>query len=85
MYANFFFLLYASLWYIFLIDDWCGRVQFTVFNVTPGLVVLGAIRKWGWANPKEQAGKKYSFMTSASFPALRSCHDFLDDELQAVN
>lgn len=56
-----------------------------MFNVTPGLVVLGAIRKWGWANPKEQAGKKYSFMTSASFPALRSCHDFLDDELQAVN
>lgn len=37
--------LWASLKYIFLIDDLCGRTKITVGGANPGLIVLGAIRK----------------------------------------
>ena len=37
--------LKASLWCILLINHLCERVQGTVGSATPGLVVLGAIRK----------------------------------------
>jgi hypothetical protein len=37
--------LYADLWCIFLVDDWCGRAQVTVDGATPGLVVLRATRE----------------------------------------
>ena len=36
---------WAGLWYIFLIDGWCRRVQFTEGSANPELLVLGAITK----------------------------------------
>lgn len=30
---------------VFLINNWCGRIQFSVGDATPGQVVLGCIRK----------------------------------------
>ena len=37
--------LWVSLWYIFLIDDCCGRAQLTVDGTIFGQVVPGTIRK----------------------------------------
>jgi hypothetical protein len=37
--------LWESLWHINLIDNGCGRAQLSVEGTTPGLVVLGAIKK----------------------------------------
>ena len=63
---------------IFFISDWCGRVQYIVGGVRPGLVILASLRE-----QDEQASKQYSSMASALSPASRfqtylsTCSDFL--------
>lgn len=58
--------LWASLWYIFLIDYWCGRAWPIVGGAIPKLAVLGAKRKQA-----EQASEQRSSVASASAPASR--------------
>jgi hypothetical protein len=67
------------MWGIFLISDWCGRVQLIVGGATPGLVVLGSISK-----QTKQASKQLSFVAFASAPVSRflSCLSSYPDFFQ---
>lgn len=51
------------------------EAQFTVGGATPGLVILGAIRKP--LSHQEQASKWHSSVASAATPASDSFPDFL--------
>lgn len=58
--------LKTILWCIFLIDDWFERTQFTEDAITPGLVVLGIIRRQV-EQAIEQDNKHLPSMASALF------------------
>ena len=70
--------LWAHLWGIFLIDDWCRRAQLTVDGVPCGLVVLW-YKKADQVSHEEQASQEHSSIPFASVPALSSCFDILSD------
>lgn len=60
--------LWASLWYISLIDGWCGRAQITVDGTTSG---LGVYKKAGWTSHGEQSCKQCYSKVIASVPASK--------------
>lgn len=49
-----------------------GGSQFILGSASPGLVVMGALRKEVEQALREQASKQHSFMISVSDPALTS-------------
>ena len=68
--------LLASLWCIFLLDNWYGKARFTVGINIPGLVAPG-VKKAGGASHEKQAckHKQCSSMASTQAPALPSLSD----------
>lgn len=58
----------GKLWPINLIHNWYGRAQLNVGSITPGFVVLGAIKKSGWAS-REQVSKQCPSMASVLLSA----------------
>lgn len=52
---------HISMWYIFLSDNWCGRVYLFVNSVTPGQLVQITIRKQiGWAIENKSIKQHFS-------------------------
>ena len=80
--------LLANLWFILLIDDWCGRTQLTDGIATHGLIVLDAVGKQAKQTMRNKPASSsrpwplHQFLTPGSCPEFFAL-GFLRDGLKS--